>query len=130
VQGACDLGALPNVYPGYQSVEDAEIHAKFEKAWDAKLSDKTGLTVVEMFHAIEDGNVRALYLMGENPALSDPNLNPTSTLLPSLSKNPSSSCLKTCFCPNRVSTPTLSCRRSVSPKGKGRLQIPNGVFSE
>ncbi|MHC4168265.1 MAG: molybdopterin-dependent oxidoreductase, partial [Planctomycetota bacterium] len=77
VQGACDLGALPNVYPGYQSVEDAAIHAKFEKAWDAKLSNKTGLTVVEMFHAIEDGNVRALYLMGENPALSDPNLNRT-----------------------------------------------------
>ncbi|UCE50481.1 MAG: formate dehydrogenase subunit alpha [Phycisphaerales bacterium] len=77
VQGACDLGALPNVYPGYQSVEDAEIHAKFEKAWGAKLSDKTGLTVVEMFHAIEDGDVRALYLMGENPALSDPNLNRT-----------------------------------------------------
>ncbi|MHC4229221.1 MAG: molybdopterin oxidoreductase family protein, partial [Planctomycetota bacterium] len=77
VQGACDLGALPNVYPGYQSVEDADIHAKFEKAWDAKLSAKKGLTVVEMFHAIEDGSVRALYLMGENPALSDPNLNRT-----------------------------------------------------
>jgi len=77
VQGACDLGALPNVYPGYQSVEDADIHAKFEKAWDAKLSDKKGLTVVEIFHAIEDGDIRALYLMGENPALSDPNLNRT-----------------------------------------------------
>jgi len=77
VQGACDLGALPNVYPGYQSVEDADIHAKFEKAWNTKLSDKKGLTVVEMFHAIEDGDVRALYLMGENPALSDPNLNRT-----------------------------------------------------
>ena len=77
VQGACDLGALPNVYPGYQSVEDADIHAKFEKAWDAKLSAKAGLTVVEIFHAIEDGSVRALYMMGENPALSDPNLNRT-----------------------------------------------------
>jgi formate dehydrogenase alpha subunit len=77
VQGACDLGALPNVYPGYQSVEDAEIRAKFEKAWDTRLSDKTGLTIVEMFHAIEDGKVRALYMMGENPALSDPNLNRT-----------------------------------------------------
>ena len=77
VQGACDLGALPNVYPGYQSVEDADIRAKFEKAWDAKLSDKAGLTIVEIFHAIEDGKVRALYMMGENPALSDPNLNRT-----------------------------------------------------
>lgn len=77
VQGACDVGALPNVYPGYQSVDDPEIHARFEKAWNAKLSTKTGLTVVEMFHAIEEGSVRALYMMGENPALSDPNLNRT-----------------------------------------------------
>jgi formate dehydrogenase alpha subunit len=77
VQGACDLGALPNVYPGYQSVEDATIKAKFEKAWGAKLSDSTGLTVVEMMHAIEQGSIRALYVMGENPALSDPNLNRT-----------------------------------------------------
>jgi len=77
VQGACDLGALPNVYPGYQSVEDSEIRAGFEKAWGAELAPKTGLTVVEIFHAIEKGDVRALYLMGENPALSDPNLNRT-----------------------------------------------------
>jgi formate dehydrogenase alpha subunit len=77
VQGACDLGALPNVYPGYQSVENPQIHAKFEKAWNAKLSAKTGLTVVEIFHAIETGSIRALYMMGENPALSDPNLNRT-----------------------------------------------------
>jgi len=77
VQGACDLGALPNVYPGYQSVEDAQIQAKFEKAWGTKLPAKTGLTVIEMIHAIEAGSVKALYLMGENPALSDPNLNRT-----------------------------------------------------
>jgi len=77
VQGACDLGALPNVYPGYQSVEDAAIRAKFEKAWNTKLPAKNGLTVVEIFHAIEAGSIRALYLMGENPALSDPNLNRT-----------------------------------------------------
>jgi len=77
VQGACDLGALPNVYPGYQSVEDPVIKAKFEKAWGPTLSGSTGLTVVEMMHAIEQGGVRALYVMGENPALSDPNLNRT-----------------------------------------------------
>ncbi len=81
VQGACDLGALPNVYPGYQSVEDDQIRAKFGKAWGAKLPAKTGLTVVEMFHAIEQGKVRALYMMGENPALSDPNLNRTRAAL-------------------------------------------------
>ncbi|MCJ7693166.1 MAG: formate dehydrogenase subunit alpha, partial [Sedimentisphaerales bacterium] len=77
VQGACDLGALPNVYPGYQSVEDDAIRAKFEKAWGKKLSPKKGLTVVEMMHAIEQDKVKALYIMGENPALSDPNLNRT-----------------------------------------------------
>lgn len=77
VQGACDLGALPNVYPGYQAVDDAEIHAKFEKAWDKKLSNEKGLTIVEMMHAIEDDKIKAMYVMGENPALSDPNLNRT-----------------------------------------------------
>jgi formate dehydrogenase alpha subunit len=77
VQGACDLGALPNVYPGYQSVEDAELQAKFESAWGKKLSAQKGLTVVEMMHAIEEDKIKALYIMGENPALSDPNLNRT-----------------------------------------------------
>ena len=77
VQGACDLGALPNVYPGYQSVEDAQIRAKFDRAWGTKLPVKSGLTVIEMIHAIEEGTIRALYMMGENPALSDPNLNRT-----------------------------------------------------
>ncbi len=77
VQGACDMGALPNVYPGYQSVEDPQIHAKFQQAWGAKLSDKKGLTVVEMMHAVEQDRIKALYIMGENPALSDPNLNRT-----------------------------------------------------
>lgn len=77
VQGACDLGALPNVYPGYQSVEDEKIRAKFEKAWGKELSPNKGLTVVEMLHAVETGDIRAIYVMGENPALSDPNLNRT-----------------------------------------------------
>jgi len=77
VQGACDLGALPNVYPGYQSVEDSKIRAKFEKAWSTKLSPNKGLTVVEIFHAVETGDIKAIYIMGENPALSDPNLNRT-----------------------------------------------------
>jgi formate dehydrogenase alpha subunit len=77
VQGACDLGALPNVYPGYQSVEDSKIQTKFEKAWSKKLSPNKGLTVVEIFHAVETGDIKAIYIMGENPALSDPNLNRT-----------------------------------------------------
>jgi formate dehydrogenase alpha subunit len=84
VQGACDLGALPNVYPGYQAVDDADVHKKFEKAWSAKLSDKKGLTIVEIMHAIESDDIKGLYIMGENPALSDPNLNRTRKALDSV----------------------------------------------
>lgn len=77
VQGACDLGALPNVYPGYQPVDNDKINRKFEDAWGVELSDEKGLTVVEMMHAVEQDQLKALYIMGENPALSDPNLNRT-----------------------------------------------------
>lgn len=75
VQGACDLGALPNVYPGYQKVNMPEIHEKFEKAWGAALSDQVGLTVVEIMKAARENRVRGLYIFGENPALSDPDIN-------------------------------------------------------
>jgi len=75
VQGACDLGALPNVYPGYQKVDDPEAQAKFEEAWGAKLSPDIGLTVVEMMNAAADGTLKAIYIMGENPMMSDPDLN-------------------------------------------------------
>jgi len=75
VQGACDLAALPDVLPGYQKVGDAELRGKFEKAWGVPLPARPGLTVVEMVHAAEEGKVRAMVIMGENPALSDPNAN-------------------------------------------------------
>ena len=75
VQGACDLGALPNVYPGYQKVDDPASREKFQKAWGAKLSPNVGLTVVEMINAAADGQLKALYVVGENPMLSDPDLN-------------------------------------------------------
>ncbi len=74
VQGACDMGALPNVYPGYQSVTDEAVANKFEEGWKTALSRKPGLTLTEMFQAIEEGKVKALYVMGENPLLSDPHL--------------------------------------------------------
>ena len=74
VQGACDLGALPNVYNGYQKVDDPAVHEKFEKAWDAKLSNKPGLTVVEIINGAADGSVKGIYIMGENPMLSDPDI--------------------------------------------------------
>jgi formate dehydrogenase alpha subunit len=75
VQGACDLGALPNVFPGYQSVADPDIRRKFEEAWGATLPETPGLTIVEMMHAAARGEVRAMLVMGENPMVSDPNLN-------------------------------------------------------
>jgi formate dehydrogenase alpha subunit len=71
VQGACDMGGLPNVYPGYQAVIDESVRAKFEEAWQAKLSEKVGLAVTEMFPAIFDGKVKALVILGENPVVSD-----------------------------------------------------------
>ncbi len=75
VQGACDLGALPNVYSGYQRVDDPAIREKFEKAWNVELPDKPGLTVVEIMNAAAEGSIRGLYIMGENPMLSDPDIN-------------------------------------------------------
>ncbi len=74
VQGACDMGGLPVFYPGYQRVDSDEVRRKFEKLWNAKLSSEPGLTVVEMTNAILAGNLKALYIMGENPLLTDPNL--------------------------------------------------------
>jgi len=73
VQGACDMGALPNVYPGYQRVNDADIQQKFERSWGYPLSDSPGLTLTEMFDAACEGEVKSMYLIGENPVLSDPN---------------------------------------------------------
>ena len=75
VQGACDLGALPNVYPGYQKVDDEAVRAKFQQHWDVELSPTPGLTVVEMMNAAADGVIKAIYIMGENPMLSDPDVN-------------------------------------------------------
>jgi formate dehydrogenase alpha subunit len=75
VQGACDLGGLPNVYPGYQRVTDPEVQDKFERAWGVPLSGEIGLTVTEMMHGLEQGQVRCMYVIGENPMVSDPDLN-------------------------------------------------------
>jgi len=74
VQGACDMGGLPDVYSGYQKVVDEQARKKFEEAWGVKLPDKPGLTVVEMMYAATEGKVKAFYMMGENPMMSDPNI--------------------------------------------------------
>jgi formate dehydrogenase alpha subunit len=71
VQGACDMGGLPNFYPGYQDVANTEVRAKFEQAWGGDLSGDPGMTITTMLPAVLDGRVKAMYVMGENPVLSD-----------------------------------------------------------
>lgn len=72
VQGACDVGALPDSYPGYQSVTDPAKRKAFEAFWGRKLPAKPGLTAVEMFDAAYRGDLKMMYIMGENPVLSEP----------------------------------------------------------
>ncbi len=75
VQGACDMGCLPDVYPGYQKVNNPEVQKKFEEAWGTALSGDLGMPASEMTSAMLEGKIRGMYIYGENPALSDPNTN-------------------------------------------------------
>jgi formate dehydrogenase alpha subunit len=74
VQGACDMGALPNVFPGYQRVDDPEVNARFSRAWGRELPTAPGLSAVEMVDAARRKEIRALYVMGENPMVTDPDI--------------------------------------------------------
>lgn len=84
VQGASDAACLPNVYPGYQKVDDPAVQKKFEEAWGVELSAKPGLTATEMMNAAADGTLKAMYIMGENPVMTDPNMHHTIKALNSL----------------------------------------------
>ena len=75
VQGASDAGLIPMFFPDYKSVEDPEMIAKYEKAWGKKLDPKRGKTVVEIMDAVHADEIKGMYIMGENPAMSDPDLN-------------------------------------------------------
>ncbi len=84
VQGACDMGALPNVFPGYQAVSDEGVRAKFQHAWSTSrcgedsgphFSSAPGLTVTELINAAGEQALRAMYIVGENPVMTDPNSN-------------------------------------------------------
>lgn len=77
VQGASDMGCSPNLYPGYQRVDSKETREKFERLWKAILSEKPGLTATEMIEAAIHGDIKAMYIMGENPVLTDPNMSNT-----------------------------------------------------
>ncbi len=75
VQGSCDMGALPDVFPGYQKVYRPEIREKFSKAWGVEVPEAEGLTIPSVFEGIEKDEVKAVYIFGENPLRSDPDVN-------------------------------------------------------
>ncbi len=75
VQGASDAGLIPMFFPDYRSVEDAAFRTNVEEAWGTKLDPKRGLTVVEIMKAVHAGTIKGMYILGENPAMSDPDLN-------------------------------------------------------
>ncbi len=74
VQGASDVALIPMFYPDYQSVEDPNVRGKFEQLWQTSLDPKRGLTVVEIMDAVHAGQIKGMYIMGENPAMSDPDV--------------------------------------------------------
>ena len=74
VQGASDAGLIPMVFPDYRSVEDPQVRGEYEALWGVKLDPKRGLTVIEIMHAIHNNEIKGCYIMGENPAMSDPDV--------------------------------------------------------
>ncbi len=77
VQGACDMGALPGNFPGYQAVDNPAVREKFEKAWGCKLNPNPGLPLTEIYSAAELGTIKAAYIIGEDPVLSEPDMHHT-----------------------------------------------------
>lgn len=84
VQGSTDMGCIPDLYPGYQRVNIQTVREKFERLWGVSLSDKPGLTASEMLFEADAGRLKAMYIMGENPVLSDPDIGHTVKALKSL----------------------------------------------
>ena len=84
VQGACDMGALPDVFPGYRKVTDDAERKRLEMAWGAALSGRKGLTIPEMFSAAAAGELKAMWILGENPVMSDANAHHVRSALQSL----------------------------------------------
>ncbi len=75
VQGGCDMGALPDLYSGYQKVADPQVREKFAKAWGCELPSNSGLPLTHAMNAAHEGVVKGMFIMGENPAISDPDQN-------------------------------------------------------
>ncbi len=77
VQGACDMGALPNVYPGYQKIDEPAVQIKFAEAWKVELNNRAGLALTDMITAADRQQLQGMYVVGENPLMSEPNLKHT-----------------------------------------------------
>ncbi len=84
VQGACDMGALPDVFPGYQKIENKNSRQKFERAWKTPLNQDKGLSMTEIINAAYNKKIKAMYIVGENSLLSEPDLNHVSKAIKSL----------------------------------------------
>ncbi len=84
VQGACDMGAIPEKLPGYQDLSSPEVVEKFERAWGCRLPRDPGLTSLEMMEAAKAGSIKAMYIVGENPMISDPDLSSVEKALKNL----------------------------------------------
>src|SRR5262249_16210616 len=74
VQGASDAGLIPMFFPDYKSVEDATVRRAYDEFWATRLPTERGLTVVEIMHAIKNNIIKGMYVLGENPAMSDPDV--------------------------------------------------------
>ncbi len=84
VQGACDMAALPAVLPGYQGLDNIDARRRFQQVWNCDIPQTPGLSLTEMTHSGAEGDIRAMYIMGENPVLSDPHLKRVETTLKQL----------------------------------------------
>ncbi len=84
VQGACDMGGLPNVYPGYQKIDDPAVQIKFARAWKVDLNNRRGLPLTDMITAADHQYLQGMYVVGENPLMSEPNLKHTRQALAKL----------------------------------------------
>ena len=125
VQGACDMGGLPNVYTGYQRVDDPSVQEKFEKAWRVPLPAKPGLTLTEMMNAIGEGKIKALFILGENPLLTDPNGNKIKEEL----KHLEFLAVQDIFMTETAELAHVCSRGSALPKKMAPSPIRNGVCS-
>lgn len=98
--GASDTGLIPMMYPNYRRVDNPEAQAKFEAFWGTRLDPKSGLTVVEIIHATHEGKIKDMYIIGENPAMSDPDLKHAllCSCLPSDAVMPTTGCICSRIC--------------------------------